>query len=65
MSYRRNLKEWQVTSLYTINKAIEERRSLANNMILSDSETLRRKAIKTVPARYHEYLDIFSKHESD
>lgn len=63
MSYRRDPDSWRCTSLHAINKVIAEKR--ADALMTSDSDDLRRKTLQVVPAQYHDYLDVFSKFESD
>lgn len=38
---------------------------MAETLMPSDSETLRKNALRVVPEAYHDFLDVFSKHESD
>lgn len=49
-----------MTSLYEINAIIEHKKRIPD-----DDQDLVRKIKKTVPTEYHEYLDVFSKAESD
>lgn len=65
MSYRRNPDKWQVTTLHAIDKAIQEKRVASEELMPSDSDSLRQKALQVVPEQYHGYLDVFSKFESD
>lgn len=49
MSYRRNPDKWQVTTLHAINKAIQEKRVASEELMPSDSDSLRQKALQVVP----------------
>jgi hypothetical protein len=55
-----------VTSLYEIDRFIEEKKDERNREALADdTPELRRKAFEQVPSCYHDLLDGFSKVESD
>jgi transposase InsO family protein len=49
-----------ITTLHEIDRVLELKTALA-----SDNEDLRQQALEQVPACYHDFLDVFSKAESD
>lgn len=53
------------TTLHEIDRMIQDKQEMLPDQMPDDDETLRRKAFESVPHVYHEYLDVFSKAESD